>query len=273
MLGGRGADQLQGGDGDDWLKGGLGDDSLSGGDGKDVVEGGLGNDLVEGNGKGDILDGNAGADTLRGGSGYDELNGGAGDDVLEGGSYNDTLNGGLGDDQLDGGSGKDVYILSPGNDTILSFEQGDQLQLSHSLFNDGLTGNDIQIKKSTIDGQSVSRLSFPFEGKRYQTTIIEPEVDVVLSGPATATEPLISSDCNQVVAPGMIAAWQGERAPEGWLLLNGAGFNRSDYPILADLLGITTLPNAAGRFLVQSGKTAANLAATNLAPPNRIALV
>ena len=263
VVGGRGADQLQGGDGDDWLKGGRGDDSLSGGDGKDVVEGGLGNDLLEGNEKGDILDGNAGADTLRGGSGYDELNGGAGDDVLEGGSYNDTLDGGLGDDQLDGGSGKDIYILSPGNDTILSFEQGDQLQLSHSLFNDGLTGNDIQIKKLTIDGQLVSRLSFPFEGKRYQTTIIEPEVDVVLSGPATVAEPLISSDCNQVVAPGMIAAWEGQRAPDGWLLLDGSGFNRADYPILADRLGGTTLPDASGRFLVQSGKTAANLAATN----------
>ena len=63
----------------------------------------------------------------------------------------------------------------------------------------------------------MTRLSFPFEGKRYQTTIIETEVDVVLSGPATVTEPLISSDCNQVVAPGMIAAWEGQQAPEGWL--------------------------------------------------------
>ena len=263
MVGGRGADQLQGGDGDDWLKGGRGDDSLSGGDGKDVVEGGLGNDLLEGNEKGDILDGNAGADTLRGGSGYDELNGGAGDDVLEGGSYNDILNGGLGDDQLDGGSGKDVYILSPGNDTILSFEKGDQLQISNSLFNEGITGDDIQIKKLSIDGESVTRLSFPFEGKRYQTTIIDPEVDVVLSGPATVTEPLISSDCNQVVAPGMIAAWEGQQAPEGWLLLDGSGFSRADYPILADRLGSTTLPDASGRFLVQSGKTASYLAATN----------
>ena len=263
MLGGRGDDQLEGGDGDDWLNGGLGDDTLAGNEGRDVLEGGLGNDLLEGNQKGDILDGNAGADTLRGGSGYDELNGGAGDDVLEGGSYNDTLNGGLGDDQLDGGSGKNVYILSPGNDTILSFDQGDQLQLSHSLLNEGLTGQDIRIKQVKIDGQSVSQLSFPFEGKRYQTSIIEPQVDVVLSGPATATEPLISSDCNQVVAPGMIAAWEGQRAPEGWLLLDGADFRRADYPILADRLGGTTLPDASGRFLVQSGKTAANLAATN----------
>src|SRR5688500_1608154 len=61
-----------------------GDNVLVGGDGADTIDGLAGNDVLNGRGHADRLLGRGGNDTLRGGDGSDRLVGGAGDDVLFG---------------------------------------------------------------------------------------------------------------------------------------------------------------------------------------------
>ena len=80
ILGGAGADALQGADGADVLDGGPGDDRIDGLDGADVLLGGDGADTVDGSGGADRLDGGAGDDVLRP-DGYER----AAADVVEGG--------------------------------------------------------------------------------------------------------------------------------------------------------------------------------------------
>ena len=69
---------------------------------------------------------------------------------------------------------------------------------------------------------------------------------------------------NTLVAPGLIAAWEGSIAPDGWFFLNGETktFDDSKYPLLADNLGSNKLPDFSGRFLVQQGYTDELQAAT-----------
>ena len=95
LVGGAGADFIQGLGGADDIRGGAGDDRLEGGSGRDTIYGGLGDDLIEGGDGDDNLVGDMrGADVVRGGEGNDgltawrheseaawiELDGGAGDD-------------------------------------------------------------------------------------------------------------------------------------------------------------------------------------------------
>jgi microcystin-dependent protein len=49
---------------------------------------------------------------------------------------------------------------------------------------------------------------------------------------------------------GTVVAYYGTVSPTGWLLCNGATFSATTYPLLAALLGGTTLPNLKGRVLV-----------------------
>ena len=46
--------------------------------------------------------------------------------------------------------------------------------------------------------------------------------------------------------PGVITQWGGATAPGGALLCNGATFSAVTYPLLAQALGGTTLPNITG---------------------------
>lgn len=54
------------------------------------------------------------------------------------------------------------------------------------------------------------------------------------------------------IAPliGMIFPFAGPTAPDGWLLCDGSSFSSSTYPQLYSLLGSTTLPNLAGKYLI-----------------------
>ena len=75
-----------------------------------------------------------------GNHGNDLLKGGDGGDLLKGGTGNDILVGGKGADILDGGAGKDHYVFdaAPGTgvDTIVDFQQGEIIELDHTVFPD-----------------------------------------------------------------------------------------------------------------------------------------
>lgn len=160
LVGGRGADILEGRGGRDVLHGGKGgdrllgeggNDILDGGQGWDTLEGGVGNDLyrlrdgddtvVELVGEGidsvytggdfDLADGvaverivavGATGRELAGNEFANMLFGGAGDDRLSGEGGADALRGREGDDALDGGAGRDVLIGGDGADTFVFAE-------------------------------------------------------------------------------------------------------------------------------------------------------
>lgn len=153
LIGGSGADLLQGledddvldgGAGNDRLEGGDGNDRLDGGDGRDVLVGGAGDDLyiaglgdsfVELPGGGnDRVETYANAMTLGdnvetlvrlGGASFrgtgsttaNTIIGGSGVDILDGAAGNDVLQGGAGNDTLVGGFGSDVLDGGDGFDT------------------------------------------------------------------------------------------------------------------------------------------------------------
>jgi hypothetical protein len=90
------------------------------------VIGGAGADIIDGNPVNNRLEGRDGADTLRGGIGDDTLDGGAGNDTLDGGPDADPMNVGT----LTGGPGNDQFLSSTGSDVIKDFNyQEDALWL------------------------------------------------------------------------------------------------------------------------------------------------
>jgi len=124
------------------LIGGAGADVLDGGDGRDLVDysaslagvtvdlaagTGLGGDaegdrlynieIVTGSALSDIVLADGEANALSGGAGDDTLDGRSGADTLFGGTGNDSLVGGLGDDLLIGGEGADILNGGEGTDT------------------------------------------------------------------------------------------------------------------------------------------------------------
>ncbi len=92
--------------------------------------GGSGADLIQGLGGADQLFGMGGHDTLEGGEGADYLAGGngsgsgSGNDRLEGGAGHDTLSGEDGSNVLIGGLGDDSYVYGGGQDTIDTSDGG-----------------------------------------------------------------------------------------------------------------------------------------------------
>ncbi|WP_376093183.1 calcium-binding protein [Roseomonas sp. CCTCC AB2023176] len=118
MLGGVGADSLDGSGSGDTLYGGAGDDVLTGGAGRDGLYGGDGADDLLGGAGVDFLSGGNGNDTIRGGADGDQMDGGAGNDLLAGGSGDDNVFGDVGDDRLSGGDGKDTLVGGTGADTL-----------------------------------------------------------------------------------------------------------------------------------------------------------
>lgn len=99
---------IVGGDGADTLNGTGGTDMMFGLGGRNVLNGGAGNDL---------LCGGNGSDSLNGGDDNDILDGQNGDDVLIGGNGNDVLRGNQGNDSLTGGTGADKFSGGSGADT------------------------------------------------------------------------------------------------------------------------------------------------------------
>ena len=135
LVGGSGADSLDGEGDDDLLTGGLGNDTLEGGSGDNTLYEtteigsltlgsttmtGLGNDNISGL-QFAILVGGAGANALNASSfgGRVTLTGGGGNDTLTGSDNDDQLTGGDGNDQINGGGGDDTLIESGNVNFIL----------------------------------------------------------------------------------------------------------------------------------------------------------
>jgi serralysin len=154
VLGGEGADTINGLTGDDRIFAGAGDDNVNGGEGADEIYGGLGDDTLAGGAGDDRIYGGEGMDTVTYvaateainvnlnaasasndgfgntdllvfienviGSDYDDvINGsGAGDNILSGGAGNDVIDGKGGNDTLNGGDGSDTLRGGVGDDTL-----------------------------------------------------------------------------------------------------------------------------------------------------------
>lgn len=129
IQGNGGDDQIFGGTGDDSLDGGAGNDTLRGGEGRDSIDGGDGRDSITGEDGDDTIDGGAGDDTIFGGAGDDSLAGGAGNDILQADAGADTLEGGEGDDTLRGGADTDTFVIRDGHgsDEIFFFGPSDDI--------------------------------------------------------------------------------------------------------------------------------------------------
>ncbi|TXT28944.1 MAG: Ca2+-binding protein RTX toxin, partial [Planctomycetota bacterium] len=149
ILGGVGIDNISSGDGDDSVTGDDGDDIISAGNGQDTVTGGNGNDSINGFNGQDLLSGNAGNDTLNGDGGTDTVDGGDDGDVIFGGELDDNLLGGNGDDTIDGQGGNDNIQGEAGSDIIEGGGGNDLIDgglendtINGNLGNDSITGGD-----------------------------------------------------------------------------------------------------------------------------------
>jgi Ca2+-binding RTX toxin-like protein len=136
VLGGSGADDLNGSPHRDILEGNGGNDRIStaggnddahGGGASDEIELGSGVDFANGGGGPDEITGDGEGDLLYGGDGNDEVNGAQGDDQIAAGPGHDDVNGGIGDDEMQGGTdddklaggqGADEFNGGAGNDTV-----------------------------------------------------------------------------------------------------------------------------------------------------------
>lgn len=120
-------DNVLGGEGANRIQGLAGNDTLDGWNGNDTVDGGAGNDTVLGGNGNDTVMGGAGSDTLYGGNGHDLLRGGAGADTIHAGEGNDTMLGEGGNDVLFGSNGgTEVFIGGAGRDVLHGFAGADR---------------------------------------------------------------------------------------------------------------------------------------------------
>lgn len=119
--------------------GGGGADVIDGSAAMDLISGHAGNDILRGGGGNDRLLGNSGDDTLMGESGDDNIRGDDGNDALDGGAGQDLLDGGRGSDVLTGGADGDLFRFRTfetdlaGKDVITDFQRG----LDRILITDG----------------------------------------------------------------------------------------------------------------------------------------
>ena len=97
-----------------------GDDWIVGGRGADVIDGGPGNDILIGRDSKDFIRGGPGKDFLAGGRGDDLLRGEDGADQLLGGDDNDLLFGRAGDDIMFGGAEVDLCNGQDGSGDLAS---------------------------------------------------------------------------------------------------------------------------------------------------------
>jgi Ca2+-binding RTX toxin-like protein len=188
LIGGRGADRMEGLAGNDWYSvDNIGDRVIEQADGwGDTVVSSISYVLPEhvedlileegsaarngtGNGLDNVIKGNSRDNQLRGGDGGDELLGFDGDDRLEGGSGGDRLEGGAGDDTLDGGVGDDLLVGDAGIDTFFGGAGHDWIisssQTANGLGNDFAYGGSGDDAYYISDGDSV--VEFAGEGNDY----------------------------------------------------------------------------------------------------------
>lgn len=109
VIGGAGADTIDGARGTDQLFGGAGDDQLSGSDAASTVKGGEGNDEIQ-NGDGGFTRGDGGDDFIEVGGASETALGGAGQDTIIASSGFPGIEAGV----LDGGAGDDFIVIEPG---------------------------------------------------------------------------------------------------------------------------------------------------------------
>ena len=111
---------LRGEEGNDSIVGGANFDDANGNMGNDTISTGDGDDFCVGGRDNDLLFGDGGADFVYGNLGDDTCNGGDGADVVRGGQGNDTLSGGAGNDFLSGDRGDDTMVGGAGADIFHS---------------------------------------------------------------------------------------------------------------------------------------------------------
>ena len=179
MIGGAGADLLNGGKGidtADYATAGKGvAANLSGpknqntGDAAGDVFRGVENlsgsrfgDTLSGNKGGNVISGEKGGDILGGGGGNDRLFGGSGNDVLRGQRGNDRLDGGPGNDVMNGGGGADKFVFNGGDDRVVDFRDDvDTLLIDDSLWAGNLTVRELVRDYAEVKGDDIL---FTFDG-------------------------------------------------------------------------------------------------------------
>ncbi|WP_147115099.1 hypothetical protein [Tateyamaria sp. syn59] len=173
LIGGEGADVLNGRGGQDWVDysasdggvtvnlakrrgagsdaegdrliniervhGSAQNDKLIGDKGKNVLVGDEGKDRLAGGGGRDVLNGGTGHDELLGGGGHDKLSGGKGRDKLIGGIGKDLLDGGAGNDKVLGGGGADTFIFDLGSDRLIGGKGRDTVEFDGAFGDYGVT--------------------------------------------------------------------------------------------------------------------------------------
>jgi Ca2+-binding RTX toxin-like protein len=132
------------------MSGQIGDVIVLGGSGADSVDGALGNDTLYGNG---------GADTLNGADGNDQLWGGDGADTLSGGEGSDLLMGGEGVDTVTGGADRDTFFVwhEMSGDTVTDFTSGTD---SFALSSDDISGTFSYIGAAMFSGAGSAQARF-----------------------------------------------------------------------------------------------------------------
>ena len=165
IFGGAGNDLIQGGSGNDYLEGGIGDDIIDGGTGDDTMVGGYGNDVFIVSSIGDrafdfnpFVGSGGGADEIRTTLTNYTLNPGHGIErlvyigtesaTLRGDTNANVLIGGNGNDTLTGAAGSDLLSGGAGNDIFRDTAVG----LSGDTLTDFATGDNIIFTDATLAG-------------------------------------------------------------------------------------------------------------------------
>jgi Ca2+-binding RTX toxin-like protein len=130
MIGGNGADVINGGSGQDTLDGGDGNDTIVAGNGANHITGGSGLDVIHAGSGGNQIDGGDGADTITSGAGADSITGGLDADSISGGGGADTIDGGAGQDRENGEGGNDTLISDGADDRLIGGSGHDTYQFT-----------------------------------------------------------------------------------------------------------------------------------------------
>ena len=209
------------------INGGKNSDDIAGDMRTEMIFAGGGDDNVRTSGGDDTIDGEAGDDKLDGRSGDDSLIGGPGNDNLTGGTGSDILKGGGGDDILDGGTGADIFRLSPGNDTILDFnnigeDYGDVIALPERWSEDYRDKVSSNFTKTKIEDTELFQYLFTFnyygEGEETDTLKVISDSEFTLEGafplPENSTEAILTYKKNYADLGYKVFSYIGDDNPE-----------------------------------------------------------
>lgn len=122
---------------------------------------------------------------------------------------------------------------------------------------------DLKIISSDYTGQDVASLPDVVSG---QATALKARFDnLVKNLVATRFNSLIDGIKEQVVPSGVVKAFAGSTAPDGWLLCNGQAVSRSEFAALFAVIGTTygggdksttfNVPNLQGKMIIGANST------------------